>query len=384
MIIGVILEAMAGIYIHIPFCKRKCHYCNFFSLATTKYRNEFRKALILEIINRRNYLNDAPIDSIYFGGGTPSILPVSSIQEILDTIHHYFKVNTAAEITLEANPDDLSKDYLKQLKQTAINRLSIGIQSFNDEELTYVNRIHNSKEAIESVYNAKNMGFNNISIDLIYGIPISTLASWQKNLQIVEQMVVPHLSAYSLTQEPNTAYDILVKKGKLQAPVDEISVAQYELLQAFLPSLQMEQYEISNYAISEKQALHNTNYWFGVPYLGLGPSAHSFNGESRRWNIAHLNDYISSTEEGLPKHEQEILGLDDKWNERIMTGIRTKWGIDLSVLQKEFSDRHLSIFEEQAQKYISEGLLESQNRIYKLTAKGKLFADGIAAEFFIS
>ena len=384
MIIGVILKAMAGIYIHIPFCKRKCHYCNFFSLATTKYRSEFRKALIQEIINRRGYLNDESIDSIYFGGGTPSLLSADSINEILETIHHYFKINTSAEITLEANPDDLSKDYLKQLKQTAINRLSIGIQSFNDEELKYVNRIHNSKEAIESVYNAKDIGFSNISVDLIYGIPISSLTSWQENLQIVEEMKVSHLSAYSLTQEPNTAYDILVKKGKLQAPIDEISVAQYELLQASLPNLQMEQYEISNYAAKEKQALHNTNYWFGVPYLGLGPSAHSFNGESRRWNIAHLKDYISSAEEGIPKYEQEILSLNDKWNERIMTGIRTKWGIDISVLQKEFSDRHVHIFEEQAKKYILEGLLESQNRIYKLTAKGKLFADGIAAEFFMS
>ena len=375
---------MAGIYIHIPFCKRKCHYCNFFSLATTKYRNEFQKALLQEIKERKNYLNHEKIESIYFGGGTPSLFSVDAIKEILDRIYHYFEIDTAAEITLEANPDDLSLHYLKQLKQTVVNRLSIGIQSFNDEELKYVNRVHNSTEAIESVYHAKEVGFTNLSVDLIYGIPNSTINSWERNLEIVEKMQVSHLSAYSLTQEPNTAYDILVKKGKLQAPIDEQAVAQYELLQDFLAKLNMEQYEISNYAADKKYALHNTNYWYGVPYLGLGPSAHSFNGESRQWNIAHLADYISSAEIGEPKSELEVLSIVDKWNERIMTGIRTKWGLDLAVLQQEFSAEKRLIFQEQTQRYIAEGLLQQNRSIYKLTEKGKLFADGIAAEFFIS
>ena len=375
---------MAGIYIHIPFCKRKCHYCNFFSLATTKYRREFLEALLQEIKKRKNYLNNEKIESIYFGGGTPSLLSIDAIKEILDCIFRNFEIDDAAEITLEANPDDLSLDYLNQLKQTVINRLSIGIQSFNDEELKYVNRIHNSKEAIESVYHAKEVGFDNLSVDLIYGIPNSTIKSWERNLEIVEKMHVSHLSAYSLTQEPNTAYDILVKKGKLQAPADEQAVAQYEILQDFLPRLNMAQYEISNYAAAKKYAKHNTNYWYGVPYLGLGPSAHSFNGKSRQWNIAHLANYISSAEKGEPKSEVEVLSITDKWNERIMTGIRTKWGLDLTILQQEFSEKQILVFQKQAQKYLAEGLLQQKGNIYKLSSKGKLFADGIAAEFFIS
>ncbi|MCK5774785.1 MAG: radical SAM family heme chaperone HemW, partial [Bacteroidales bacterium] len=323
-------------------------------------------------------------ESIYFGGGTPSLLSVDAIKQVLDPIFQDFEIDPAAEITLEANPDDLSLDYLHQLKQSVVNRLSIGIQSFNDEELRYVNRVHNSKEAINSVYHAQEVGFDNLSVDLIYGIPNSTIKSWERNLEIVEKMQVSHLSAYSLTQEPNTAYDILVKKGKLQAPVDEQAVAQYEILQDFLPRLNMAQYEISNYAAAKKYAKHNTNYWYGVPYLGLGPSAHSFNGESRRWNIAHLADYMSSAEKGEPKSEIEILSLNDKWNERIMTGIRTKWGLDLAVLQKEFPKGQLVFFEKQAEKYLIEGLLQNKENVYTLTAKGKLFADGIAAEFFRS
>ncbi len=374
---------MAGIYIHIPFCKRKCHYCNFFSLATTKYRHEFLKALLQEIKLRKNYLNNERIESIYFGGGTPSLFSTDAIKEILDHIYQNFEIGAAAEITLEANPDDLSLDYLNRLKQTTVNRLSIGIQSFNNAELKYVNRVHNSKEAINSVYNAKGVGFDNLSVDLIYGIPNSDIKSWERNLEIIEKLQVSHLSAYSLTQEPNTAYDVLVKKGKLQAPIDEQAVAQYELLQRFLIRLDMVQYEISNYAAAKKYAKHNTNYWYGVPYLGLGPSAHSFNGKSRQWNIAHLADYISSTEKGVPKSEIEVLSMKDKWNERIMTGIRTKWGLDLADLQQEFSEKQIVDFQKQAQKYITEGLLQKNGTVYKLTAKGKLFADGIAAEFFI-
>jgi len=378
-----LLLLMAGIYIHIPFCKRKCHYCNFFSLATTKYRDEFHQALLKEISLRKDYIRGLKVDSIYFGGGTPSLLSIDELKEIIHNLEETFNIDQSAEITLEANPDDLNNGFLKGLRNTAINRLSIGIQSFNDDELQYVNRVHTAKEAIDSVKVSQDTGFDNLSLDLIYGIPNSTLDSWETNLKIIEEMKAAHLSAYSLTQEPNTAYDILVKKGKLQAPQDEKAVAQYEILQGFLPQLNMEQYEISNYAANEKYALHNTNYWRGVPYLGLGPSAHSFNGRSRQWNVSNLAKYLESIGEGAVKAEHEILSINDQWNELVMTGIRTKWGIDLDVLRSKFPQEWINDLLKEAQVFIKSGQLLKIDNSLVLSTKGKLFADGIAASFFV-
>jgi oxygen-independent coproporphyrinogen-3 oxidase len=374
---------MAGIYIHIPFCKRKCHYCNFFSLATTKYRDEFHQALLKEISLRKEYIGGEKVDSIYFGGGTPSLQSIDKLKEIIHNLEETFNIDQSAEITLEANPDDLNNGFLKGLRNTAINRLSIGIQSFNDDELQYVNRVHTAKEAIDSVKASQDTGFDNLSLDLIYGIPNSTLDSWETNLKIIGEMKAAHLSAYSLTQEPNTAYDILVKKGKLQAPQDEKAVAQYEMLQRFLPQLNMEQYEISNYAANEKYALHNTNYWRGVPYLGLGPSAHSFNGRSRQWNVSNLAKYLESIGEGAVKAEHEILSINDQWNELVMTGIRIKWGIDLDVLRSKFPQEWINGLLKEAQVFIKSGQLLKTDNSLVLSTKGKLFADGIAASFFV-
>lgn len=374
---------MAGIYIHIPFCKKKCHYCNFFSLATTRYRPEFLESLLLEIEQRKNYLPSSEIDSIYFGGGTPSLYSADDLNRVFEKIEEVFQVNSSAEITLEANPDDLSAEYLKSLKRTSINRLSIGVQSFFDEELKSVNRVHSGKEAIESVKLSQDLGFDNLSLDLIYGIPASTISSWENNLKILEELKPMHLSAYSLTQEPKTAYDVLVKKGKLQAPNDEKAIQQYEILQAFLPQIGMEQYEISNYAKEGKYARHNTSYWQGIPYLGLGPSAHSFNGDSRRWNQAHLAEYIKSANLGTVNFEEEKLSLVNQWNEWVMMGLRTKWGVNLEEAPKEFPKKWFPLFELKAQKIIKQSWLYHNKSTYTLTDKGKFFADGIAAEFFI-
>lgn len=372
---------MSGIYLHIPYCKKKCHYCNFFSLATTKYRGEFLPALLGEIAERKTYLTE-PIQSIYFGGGTPSLLSADELHQIFDAIEKYFSIDPKAEITLEANPDDLSQEYLKSIRKTKVNRLSIGIQSFSDEELQMVNRVHSGQEAIDSVKRARDAGFEQMSLDLIYGIPNSTLKSWEANLKFIERLSPAHLSAYSLTQEPQTAYDVLVKKGKLKPPSDEKAIEQYEFLQNYLPQLNMEQYEISNYARDGQYALHNTHYWKGIPYLGLGPSAHSYNGSHRRWNKAHLKDYIDYASKGSVLFEEEELSLDNKWNEWIMTGLRTKWGIDLQQKPHVFPMEWVEVFVQKAQDFIRQELMFYSGNQYFLTEKGKLFADGIAADFF--
>lgn len=374
---------MAGIYLHIPFCKAKCHYCNFFSLATTKYRKEFHAALLMEISQRKEYLKGQTVDSIYFGGGTPSLLSIGELNEIFEHISQNYKLNDQLEVTLEANPDDLKADFLEGLNNTMVNRLSIGIQSFHDEELHYVNRVHSGQEAINSVKMAQDKGFDNLSLDLIYGIPVSSIERWQENLQILEELKPTHLSAYSLTQEAKTAYDVLVKKGKLQAPNDEKAIEQYELLQSFLPLIQMEQYEISNYASQGKYAVHNTNYWRGIPYLGFGPSAHSYNGKSRGWNISNLTQYIQSVEKGAVLAEQEILSQSNQWNEFVMTGLRTKWGVCLTDLRPRFPVPWIAIFKEKAKQFVEKQWMKEENDTYTLTSKGKLFADGIAVEFFV-
>lgn len=373
---------MAGIYIHIPYCKKKCHYCNFFSLATTKYRNVFVDALLKEIHQRKMEIIQ-PISSIYFGGGTPSLLSRKELDDIFNQIYNDFQIKEDIEITLEANPDDLSNDYLKELHKTKVNRLSIGIQSFSDEDLKSVNRVHSGKEAYESVLRAKQVGFNNLSLDLIYGIPSSDKQVWENNLIKIKELDAEHLSAYSLTQEPQTAYDVLVRKGKAKAPDDEKALEQYEMLQEFLPELKMEQYEISNYARNQKYAIHNTSYWKGIPYIGFGPSAHSFNGTHRRWNIAQLKKYIDSANLATVDFEEEVLELSNHWNEWMMTGLRTKWGIDFNKAPHVFPEEWYSQFRDISKDYIKQEFIENEGSVYQLTSKGKLFADGIAAALFI-
>lgn len=373
---------MAGIYIHIPYCKKKCHYCNFFSLATTKYRDVFVDALLKEIHQRKSEIQQ-PVSSIYFGGGTPSLLSRKELDDIFNQIHQDYQIKDGIEITLEANPDDLSNEYLQALRKTDVNRLSIGIQSFNDHDLQSVNRVHSGQEAYESVIRAKEVGFVNLSLDLIYGIPSSNLQIWENNLQKIKELDADHLSAYSLTQEPQTAYDVLVKKGKAKAPDDERAIEQYKMLQAFLPELKMEQYEISNYARNRKYAIHNTSYWKGIPYIGFGPSAHSFNGMYRRWNISFLKKYIDSAMNGFVEFDEEKLSLSNQWNEWVMTGLRTQWGVDLNKTPQNSPTEWIDQFHQIAKGFIKQKLITQQASVFKLSPKGKLFADGIAAEFFM-
>jgi oxygen-independent coproporphyrinogen-3 oxidase len=373
---------MAGLYIHIPFCKQKCHYCNFFSLASTKYKTQFIDALIKEIELQKSYLQSESLTSIYFGGGTPSLLNENELHSLFDKIHSTFTVETNAEITFEANPDDLSKSYLKILSNSPVNRLSIGIQSFNDSELIYLNRLHTSQEAIRAIQNAQDLGISSLSLDLIYGIPMATNESWLRNLNQFKALDVNHLSAYNLTREENTAYDSFIKKGKYSAPNDVQGAEHYHLLLNFAKETGLEQYEVSNFAYDKKYAVHNTNYWKREKYLGIGPSAHSFNLINRSWNIAQLNAYIKSINNGLLPNETEVLTIIDKWNELIMTGLRTKWGIDLNYLEENFELVWIQDFKKNAQKHIENGKMVQNKNHFHLTENGLFFADGIASDLF--
>ncbi len=373
---------MAGLYLHIPFCKQKCHYCNFYSLASVKFKPQLVEALRSEIELQKSYLQGESLNSIYFGGGTPSLLDEQELNSIFEKIYRTFKVEEKAEITFEANPDDLNKSYLQILSKTPVNRLSVGVQSFHNNELNYLNRLHSGEEARSAIKRAQDAGFSSISLDLIYGIPPATTESWQQNLEEFKALKVEHLSAYNLTREENTAYDILIKKGEYKAPDDAQGEAHFKLLLAFAKENDLEQYEISNFAFNQKYALHNTNYWRREKYLGLGPSAHSFNLLSRSWNKAQLKPYIDSIHLGELPSEIELLSQADKWNETLMTGLRTKWGIDLSDLKPNFDAQWIEKFIQQAQKYIENGQVLKNDSHYRLSEKGLFFADGIAADFF--
>jgi oxygen-independent coproporphyrinogen-3 oxidase len=373
---------MAGLYLHIPFCKRKCHYCNFYSLASVKSKPQLVEALLQEIELQKDYLQGESLDSIYFGGGTPSLLNEKELNAIFEKIYTTFKLEEKAEITFEANPDDLTKDYLQMLSKTAVNRLSVGVQSFHDNELHYLNRLHTGEEAKSAIKRAQDAGFSSISLDLIYGIPLATTESWQKNLEEFKALNVEHLSAYNLTREENTAYDILIKKGKYAPPNDVQGEEHFKLLLAFAKENNLEQYEISNFAFDQKYALHNTNYWLRKKYLGIGPSAHSFNLLSRSWNASQLKPYIDSINSGALLSETELLSKSDEWNETLMTGLRTKWGIKIDYLKQNFNAEWIKTLYQQAQKYIKNGQLLKSETHYRLSEKGLFFADGIAADFF--
>ncbi len=373
---------MAGLYLHIPFCKRKCHYCNFYSLASAKYKPELVQALLKEIELQKNYFQNEKLESIYFGGGTPSLLNEQELQLLFEKINSTFAIDKKAEITFEANPNDLNKEYLKLLQKTPINRLSVGVQSFHDNELLYLNRLHTAEEAKSAIKRAQDFGFSALNLDLIYGIPIASKQSWQSNLETFKALHIDHLSAYNLTREENTAYDILIKKGKYAAPNDAQGEAHFKQLLAFAKDNNLEQYEISNFAFDQKYAVHNTNYWRRKKYLGIGPSAHSFNLLSRSWNKAQLKPYMDAINQNQLPNESEYLSKTDEWNEILMTGLRTKWGVDIAYLKQNFDGDWIEIFQRQTQKYIDNEQLIIDNSIYQLTEKGRFFADGIAADFF--
>jgi oxygen-independent coproporphyrinogen-3 oxidase len=370
---------MAGIYIHVPFCRRKCYYCDFYKTVNTSLTPKFIEALKTEITQRNNYLENEAVETIYFGGGTPSVLNKNEIAEILSVLHRHFFISPNVEITFEANPDDLSMEYLQEIYQAGIRRLSIGIQSFQNEILQKMNRRHDADQAIEAVENAAKTGFNDISVDLIYGLPGLTVSQWKSDLQRVFELPVQHLSAYHLTYHEGTAFYTWLKKGTLKELSEAESVSQFQILIEMAKENGFEQYEISNFAKHGKYSKHNSAYWLGVKYLGLGPSAHSFNGISRRWNVASTESYIKALESGLPFSEEEILTENNKFNEYILTRIRTIWGVSADDLNARFGTEKATWFVKNIEKYRATGLVKQQNNIYTLTEKGLFVSDDIMA-----
>ena len=375
---------MPGIYLHIPFCKQKCHYCNFYSLASLKYRDVFVDALLKEMHLRRDYLHDKQISTVYFGGGTPSLLHPGEINRIIRQIEELFDLDSHAEITLEANPDDLSTEYLKALKtDTAVNRLSMGVQSFFDNDLRYLHRVHDGNLARKAIEMAKQIGFENMTIDLIYGIPTLTDAKWEKNLEIFFDYNIPHLSSYALTVEPKTALWVLIERQKLKNTDEDQSVRHFEILLEQTRQHGFEQYEISNFALPGFYAKHNSTYWLGGHYLGLGPSAHSFNGLSRQWNVKNMKQYIELNSIENIVLEKEVLTEGQRYNEYVMTSLRTSWGCDTEHILNGFDKKYVAYFQRKIQKYLKENKVIQKGSIYILTDTGKLFADGIAGDLFV-
>ena len=383
---------MAGIYIHIPFCRRKCHYCNFFSLASQKQKDLFLPALKREIVLTTAYLRHEPVSTIYFGGGTPSVYRPGELQEMMDLLvtsppdpsPERGGSFSLREITLELNPDDVTEEYVAALKDTCFNRFSLGIQSFSDEDLVYLNRSHSAGQALRAVNLLRQAGFENISIDLIYGIPSSTPGHWKKNLDTAFSLGVPHISAYALTVEPGTPLAWMIDKKRSNPVSDESQVVQFKMLMQEAEGNGFQQYEISNFSRPGWHAVHNTNYWNGVPYLGLGPSAHSYNGTSRRWNVSNLSKYIAGLENGIVPYEEEVLTATQKYNEYVMTSLRTMWGCDTKKIVADFGVAICDLFKENAFPMIGKGLLKEFSGIYSLTDEGKLFADKIASDLFLA
>ena len=374
---------MAGIYIHIPFCRQACYYCDFHFSVSLKNKREFLNALKKEISIQKEYLDAKNISTVYLGGGTPSILSKEELLDVFSELSGCFLIDKNAEITLEANPDDLTKQKLKELSETPVNRLSIGIQSFSDEDLKFLNRIHNSKDAIASVKNAQNLGFKNITVDLIYGIHTLSNAQWKKNLKHAFALGVQHLSCYSLTVEPRTPLASFIKKKKVENISSEKSAEQFEILMEEAEKNNFIQYEISNFGLHGFFSKHNSNYWKGEHYLGLGPSAHSYNGSSRQWNVRSNAVYIQSLTANKVPFEKEKLNDTQKFNEYIMTSLRTIWGVDLDYVKKVFGSKRREQLLSEIKKYISSRDVIENGKVIQLSKRGKLFADKIASDLFM-
>ncbi len=344
--------------------------------------NEMVEAICREIILKKNRLEHQQIGSIYFGGGTPSVLPTAALQQILATIEKHFSISSDAEITIETNPDDLTALKISQIRKLPVNRFSIGTQSFFNEDLVWMNRAHNSQEASDCIKRSQDAGFENLTIDLIYGYPLLTNEKWKTNIQTAIELQIPHLSAYSLTVEPRTALAHAIEKGKQPDVSDDQSADQFMMLIDTVTSNGFEHYEISNYSLPQKYAVHNTNYWKGVPYLGIGPSAHGFDGYDRYINVANNAKYMESLAKGQLPETLEQLSTTDKFNEYVMTSLRTMWGLNLEKVEKDFGRSYAEQTKKLAKPFIFNGKLFKEDDIIKLTNKGKLFADGIAAELF--
>ena len=376
---------MSGIYIHIPFCKQACHYCDFHFSTSMKKKDEMVLALAKELQLRKNEFQfDAEfpcIETIYFGGGTPSVLTVKEIQLLIDTVRQNYPVSQTPEITLEANPDDLSEENLSAFAAIGINRLSIGIQSFFEEDLKLMHRAHDSAQAKKCLEFATRY-FDNISLDLIYGIPGMTNERWQQNIETALSFGIPHISSYALTVEPTTALNKLIQTGKVAAPKDEVAQEHFLILVETLESKGFLHYELSNFGKENYFSRNNSAYWLGKKYLGIGPSAHSYDGVSRSWNVANNALYLKAIQKGELPRKVELLSQEDRYNEYIMTGLRTIWGVSLVRIEQEFGPDYLNYLKQQSQKFISDGLLIFTDGILKPTLKGKFLTDGIASDLF--
>jgi len=374
---------MSGIYIHIPFCKKACHYCNFHFSTSQKYRAAYVDALLKEIEIKKTLPFNNTINTIYFGGGTPSQLDIKHISRIVESLYKNYPIASEIEFTIEANPDDLSIEKLKSYHALGVNRLSIGIQSFNTKDLLYLNRLHDSSMAASSIKNAQDNGFTNINIDLIYGLPTQSLKDWTKNLNTFFDLNIPHLSAYCLTVEPKTPLDVLIKKGTV-APVDETQgIRHYKKLIESIKQKGFAQYEISNFAKNECYSKHNLSYWQQKAYLGFGASAHSYYGDTRSWNISNTSAYIRNINNHIPFSESENLYTLTKYNEYVLTSLRTMWGIDLNYIKYTFGDYYLTYLSGLTPPYIQNRQVLLKENSIQLSETGKLFADKIASDFFI-
>lgn len=374
---------MAGIYIHIPYCKKFCSYCDFYHVISSGDHSSFIKTLVREMEMRRAYTGSEEISTLYLGGGTPSVLSLKETGIIFESVWRNFNICRDPEITIELNPDDVNPTYLSGLRSLKVNRVSLGIQSWYDDDLRLLNRRHDSRQASEALDEIRKAGFENISADLIYGIPGMTISRWTENLDLTFSKDIKHLSAYHLTIEKGTPFGKMKEKGMLQETEEEESVAQFNLLTEKAEMAGFIQYEISNFAIPGYFSIHNTNYWKQVTYLGLGPSAHSFNGYSRQWNIRDLKAYIKAVGSDRDFFEKEELDNRTRFNEYIMTSLRTIWGIDLEYVEKVFEKEGYDYLLNIAGKFITYGLMKHENNTLVLTNQGKMISDNLISELMI-
>jgi oxygen-independent coproporphyrinogen III oxidase len=373
---------MAGIYIHIPFCKKACHYCNFHFSTTLHHKLSLCQAITKEISLRANELLGQTIKTVYFGGGTPSLLSPTELNLILNALQQHFDLSQVKEFTLEANPDDITEAYLEYLKSTPINRLSLGIQSFIASDLQWMNRAHQVEQSIKALELAKAYGFYSLNLDLMYGLPSLSEQEWLDNIATAIGFEPEHISAYCLTVEPKTALASDIAKGKIAPLEEELASTQFNLLRQALSKAGYIHYEISNFSKPNKMALHNTNYWRGENYLGLGPAAHSFNGKERAWNVANNLQYIKQIEQHKLPITIEHLTDANQLNEFVMTGLRTIWGISLEELEQKFGSNRKKQLMKDAEKYLKQGQLAIEGSILSLSQEHLFFADGIASELF--
>lgn len=371
---------MAGLYIHIPFCAKRCLYCDFFSNTDMKFKEPYVSAVIREMQLRQEYIGEEPLDTIYFGGGTPSQLQQADFERIFKAIDCLFNISSCKEITLEANPDDMTPEYVASLRNLPFNRVSMGVQSFKEKDLHFLNRRHDREQALRAVGLCKENGIQNISIDLIYGLPGQTLEEWQENLDDAIHLEIPHISAYHLIYEEGTALYKLMEAGKVAPIEEELSVTLFSTLINRLAEAGYLHYEISNFARPGYFSQHNSSYWTGKKYIGIGPSAHSYDGESRQWSISSLPHYLEGIRTGIPNIEIEKLDINTKYNDFIITGLRTMWGIRTANIREQFGEEKQAYLERQAATYLHQGLLIYENDTLTLSKEGIFISDGIMSD----